>query len=151
GSLQAPVALDGGLFHFRPTAMTLLFEPLPCPDSVLRRLDPRWKLAALLLAAAAVALLRTWPAVLAALAGSLVLAALGRLPPRWYLARLAAPVLFVLLFAGPLPFLMPDADGPLWLGPVRVSPHGLAAAGVLVARAAAIVTLLLVLLATAPL
>jgi cobalt/nickel transport system permease protein len=131
--------------------MTLSFAALPCPDSPLRRLDPRWKLAAVLAAAAAVAALHTWPAALAALAGALLLAALGRLPPRWYLGRLGAVALFLLLFAGSLPFLL---TGPGWVrqwGPLHVSQYGLGAAVLLTAKALALVTLMLVLLATAPL
>jgi cobalt/nickel transport system permease protein len=131
--------------------MTLSFAALPCPDSPLRRLDPRWKLAALVPAAVAVAALRTWPAALAALAGALLLAALGRLPPRWYLGRIAAVAVFLLLFAASLPFLL-SGPGRVWeCGPLRVSEYGLAAAVVLTAEALALVTLMLVLLATAPL
>jgi cobalt/nickel transport system permease protein len=131
--------------------MTLSFTTPPCPDSPVGRLDPRWKLAGLLLAAAAVAALRTWPAAAAACAGAVFLAALARLPPRWYLGRLAAVAGFLALFAGSLPFLL-TGPGPVWeWGPVRVSQYGLAAALLLTAKALALVTLMLVLLATAPL
>jgi cobalt/nickel transport system permease protein len=131
--------------------MTLALEPLPCPDSPLRRLDPRWKLAGLLLAAAAAATVRTPPAAAAVLAGAVLLAVLGRLPRRWYLARLGAVLGFLALFVAFLPFLVRD-DGPgLDLGPVRLSWQGVAVAGVLCMRAAALVTFVLVALATAPL
>jgi cobalt/nickel transport system permease protein len=131
--------------------MTRSFAAPPCPESPLSRLDPRWKLAALLLATAAVAALRTWPAAVAALYGALVLAALARLPPRWYFGRLAAVAGALALFAGTLPFLL-TGPGPAWeWGPVRVSAYGLGAAVLLVAEALALVTLMLVLLATAPL
>jgi cobalt/nickel transport system permease protein len=118
---------------------------------LVRRLDPRWKLAALVLAAAAVVGLRGLPASAGALAGALLLAALGRLPPRWFLGRLGAVAGFLLLFAAPLPFLLhgPDAGWPL--GPVLVSAYGLRVALVLLAKGLAIVTLMLVLLVTAPL
>ena len=57
--------------------MTLAFEQLPCTDSPLSRLDPRWKLAALLVAVAGSAVLRSLPAAAVALAGALLLAWLG--------------------------------------------------------------------------
>jgi cobalt/nickel transport system permease protein len=131
--------------------MTLSFAALPCPDSPLRRLDPRWKLAALLPAAVAVAALRTWPAAVAALAGALLLAVLGRLPPRWYLQRLGAVAVFLLVFAGSLPFLL-TGPGRTWdWGPLHVSEYGFGAALLLTAKALALVTLMLVLFTTAPL
>jgi cobalt/nickel transport system permease protein len=130
--------------------MTLALEPLPCPDSPLRRLDPRWKLAGLLVAAAAAASVRTPPAAAGMLAGAVLLAVLGRLPRRWYLARLGALLGFLVVFVAFIPFVVRD-DGPGFdLGPVRLSWHGVAVAGVLCMRAAALVTLVLVALATAP-
>jgi cobalt/nickel transport system permease protein len=130
--------------------MTLAFTPPPCPDSPLRRLDPRWKLAALAVAALAAAVLRTVPAAAAALAGALLLALLARLPPRWFLGRLGATALFVALFALPLPLLLDG--GPAWRwGSLRLSAHGAAVALLLCLKAAAVVTLFLVLLASAPL
>jgi cobalt/nickel transport system permease protein len=131
--------------------MILSFEPLPCADAPLGRLDTRWKLAALVLAAAVVPWLRGLGPTAAALAGALLLAALGRLPPRWYLRRLGVVAVFLVLFAGPLPFLLHGQDAGWQFGPVRVSAFGLRVALVLCAKALAIVTLMLVLLATAPL
>jgi cobalt/nickel transport system permease protein len=125
------------------------FESLPCPESPVRRLDPRWKLAALLLAAAAVAALETPAAAGAAWVGALLLAALGRLPWRWYLARVGVVSLFLLLFTLPLPFLL---EGPrLHLGGLQVSIHGLTVALLVCGKALVILTLMLVLLASAPL
>lgn len=129
--------------------MTLGFSPPPCPDSPLRRLDPRWKLAALSLAVLAAALLRTPTAALLALTATLLLAALGRLPARWFLGRLGLVALVLTPFLLPLPLLLPGA-GPSW-GPVHVSSHGALVALVLAAKALTLVTLILVLLATAPL
>jgi cobalt/nickel transport system permease protein len=129
--------------------MTITFDPLPCPDSPLRRLDPRWKLAALLLGTALVAAVRTLPPAGAALLGALVLAAVARLPWRWYLRRAAAVGLFVALFTVPLPFLL---DGPGWqVGPLAVSWHGLGVALFVAGKALTVLTLMLVLLASAPL
>ena len=114
-------------------------------ESPLRRLDPRWKLAALVLLLAAVALLRTLPAAAAALGGALLLAAAARLPLRWYLVRAGVVVLFLAPFVLTLPLLVPGADGavPSWQGG-RV-------ALLITAKALALVTLVLVLLASAPL
>jgi cobalt/nickel transport system permease protein len=118
--------------------MTLRFAAPPLTRSPLSRLDPRWKLAGLVLAGAAAVTVRTLPAAAAALAGALLLAVLGRLPPRWLLTRAGAAVLFVALFAAPLLFTYRDAAA------------GAAAAAVLLCKAGAVVTLSLVLLATAP-
>lgn len=123
--------------------MTLALAQLPCPDSPLRRLDARWKLAGLLLTLVAVALLRTLPAAAAALAGALVLAVAGRLPRPWFLARAGVALLFLAPFVLTLPFLLPGPEGvPSW--------HGVRIALLITAKALALVTLLLVLLATAP-
>jgi cobalt/nickel transport system permease protein len=131
--------------------MTLSLALLPCPDSPLRRLDPRWKLAALTLAVALVALLHTLPAALAALVGAVALLLLARLPPGWWLKRLGIVALFLGVFAVACPFLL-DGPGLTWrLGPVQVSLYGLVAGLLLLAKGLAIVALMLVLLATAPL
>jgi cobalt/nickel transport system permease protein len=108
-------------------------------------------LAALTVAAAGVAGLRHLPHAALALVGALLLALLGRLPLRWYLEQAATLALFLGLFALPLPFLL-HGTMPAWeLGPVRVWPYGLHAALLLGAKALALLTLVLVLLATAPL
>ena len=96
--------------------MQFRIEPPPCPDSPLARLDPRWKLAALLLGAVLVAAVRTLVPSALALLGALALAAAARLPWRWYLGRVAAVGLFVALFTLPLPLLLDG--GPAWqVGP----------------------------------
>jgi cobalt/nickel transport system permease protein len=131
--------------------MTLALDSLPRFDSPLARLDPRWKLAALLTAAAAAALLRTLPPALLALSGALALALGGRLPSRWLLQRLGGLALFLAVFTVWLPFLLPDPGHAWRWGPVAVSPRGVTVALLLGAKAVTIVTLMLVLLATAPL
>jgi cobalt/nickel transport system permease protein len=123
--------------------MTLDLSPLPSADSVLRRLDPRWKLAGLLLLIATAALVQTLPAIGMVLGFSLGLAMLGRLTLRWYLFRVAPVALFLLLFTLPLPFLM-RGEGP-------ISTQGLMLALVIWGKALAVLTLVLVLLATGPL
>jgi cobalt/nickel transport system permease protein len=130
--------------------MTLALAHSPVPDSALARLDPRWKIAGLVLAAAVVTALRGVLPCLAALAGALVLAALARLPPRWFLARVGAVAVLVGLFAVVLPFI-PQEPGPVWeVGPVRVWAGGLEAAARLCLKALAVLTLMVVLWATAP-
>lgn len=129
--------------------MTLSFDPLGGLDSWLCQRDPRWKLAALLIAATVVASLRTLPAAAAALTAALTLAVLGGLPGRWFWGRLGIVGLFLLPF-GLLP-LLPD-PGPAWrIGPLRVSPGGLGLALLLAAKALAMTALVLSLAATSPL
>jgi cobalt/nickel transport system permease protein len=129
--------------------MTLTFDPLTGTDSPLRRLDPRWKLAGLGLAALAAAFVQTVPAALLALAGSLVLVLVSRLPPRWYLARVGAVALVLVPFACLFPLLVGGAG---WtLGPLRFSSAGFALAVLLGAKAVAVVSLTFVLLASSPL
>jgi cobalt/nickel transport system permease protein len=131
--------------------MTLALDLPPCTDSPLSRRDPRWKLAALGPAAVAAAFPRAWPAVLLAFAGALLLACLARLPLRWYLRRVAVVLGFLALFVVPLPFLL-RGDGPSWgLGPFFVSLHGANVAALLVVKTTTVLTIVLVLLATAPL
>lgn len=129
--------------------MTIAFSPPPCLESPLRHLDPRSKLAGLAAATAAVASLRTLPPAAVALLAAFTLAIVGRLPLRWYLGRVGAVALFLALFTVPLPFLL---DGPGWeVGPLSLSPRGAVAALVIWAKALAILTLMLVLLTSAPL
>jgi cobalt/nickel transport system permease protein len=131
--------------------MTISFDPLPCPASPLRHLDPRWKLAALLLSTALVAAVRTLAPAGLALCGVLVLAVVARLPWRWYLRRVAAVSLFVALFTVPLPFLL-EGPGPVWhVGPIELSWYGLQVALFIAGKALTILTLMLVLLTSAPL
>src|SRR5262249_23309536 len=130
--------------------MTVAFTALPCPDSLLRRLDPRWKLAGLLLLTLATACLRRPNSAAIALAIALTLAAVGRLPPGWFLARLGAAALFLSPFVISLPFLLHRPDADFSLGS-RTVPYGLGVAMLLAMKALAVVALMLVLLATAPL
>ena len=130
--------------------MLLAHDPFPCSDSPIRRLDPRWKLAGLMVAVVTAALVRSLSTLGLVLLAALALAALSRLHWRWYLARLASVFLFVGLFAVPLPFFL--RGGSAWpvVGPFSVSWHGLSFALLLLGKAAAILTFLLVLLVTAP-
>jgi cobalt/nickel transport system permease protein len=117
--------------------MTLAFDPPPAVDSPLARLDPRWKLAALAVAAGAAAAVQSPGPAIAALAGALVLAAVARLPAWWFAGRIGALALALVPFA----VIMPVVEG--WDG-VRI-------AGLLAVKAITVVTFALVGLATAPL
>src|SRR5262245_34868906 len=130
--------------------MTLALEHLAPNDSLLARFDPRWKLAALLLAILAVAALRSLPVAAGAFALALLLAWISRLPRRWVRARLLLVGLALLPFLLILPFTV--EGGPTWnWGALHVSTTGIIVAVALILKSLAIVTLALVLLGTAPL
>jgi cobalt/nickel transport system permease protein len=131
--------------------MTLALDVPPCPDSPLQRLDARWRLAALLLAAAAVAALRSPITAAVAFGGSLALVALARLPRRWFLPRLLGSFAFLVLFTAVLPFAVDDGGPALEVGPVRATGAGTRLAMTICLKALTILNLMLVLLATAPL
>jgi cobalt/nickel transport system permease protein len=132
--------------------MTLAFDFFPQTDSVVHHLDPRWKLAAALIAVIGVIVLQTLPASAAALLLAVLLVIVSRLPARWYLARVGAAGLFLALFAVFLPLVVPGPETQTWrLGPISISLAGAILALRLMAKALAILSLMLVLLATAPL
>lgn len=130
--------------------MTLALDFPQSRTSFLGRLDPRWKLAALVPAAVLIGLLRDWRLSAVALCLALVLVAAAWLPPRWYLARMLGLTFFLLLFLA-WPVFFPGAGEAIWdLGWAQLSlPRLRHLAGVL-SRALAMVSLVLVLLATAP-
>jgi cobalt/nickel transport system permease protein len=131
--------------------MTLALHPLPNPASPLSRRDPRWKLATLVLLALAVAAFHTLTAAALALAGALLLASFARPPARWFLARLATVGGFLITLVILFPFLL-HGEGPSWqFGPLAVSAYGARLALLICLKALAIVTVMLVLLVTAPL
>ncbi len=131
--------------------MTLALHFPECTRSLVGRLDTRWKLAALMLAATTTALLQTLPPVLLASMGTLVLVVLARLPPRWLLARLGSVALVLTFFLAWLPFAHPEAGVSWHLGWLSVSPAGVTLAVVILIKALSVVSLMMALLATAPL
>jgi len=131
--------------------MAFVIATLPCPDSPLRRLDPRWKLAALVVAAVAVVCLQTIPPAAVAVLGAIGLACWGRLPVRWCLVRLRTAAVLIAPFLLLLPFLHDDTATSWEIGPVHISVEGLRLGLLLLTKALALVLLALVLLATAPL
>lgn len=128
--------------------MTLALRHLDVPESPLARWDARWKLAALLVAVAGVAVLNhVLPAAVALVVGLLLLV-VARLPRRWVRNRLAVFVVAALPFVLILPFTL---DGPGWeLGPLHASERGLLAGAAVALRCVAIGTFALVLVGTAP-
>jgi cobalt/nickel transport system permease protein len=130
--------------------MTLELRHFPNNQSPLATLDPRWKLAAVLLAALVLSVLDYLPAAALGLAGTLVLTVFARLQLGWYLRRVGALALFMVWFVVLLPWLLPGDRPGLALGPVHLS-YGLTLALLLCLKAFAIVTLIMVHLATTPL
>jgi cobalt/nickel transport system permease protein len=111
--------------------MTLAFDQPYCAASPFSRLDPRWKLLSLIAAAVAVATLRTPEAAGVALVLAVGLVAFARLPWAWYLRRVGIVALFLAFFV-------------VWM------PDGLLPALALLEKGLALVSLMLVLIATAP-
>lgn len=128
--------------------MAFGFRHRPVPPSPLARWDARWKLAAVLLAAAAVAALRQpLPSAVALILG-LGLLQLGNLGGAWVRVRLGAFALAALPFLLVLPFTL---DGPTWdVGPLHLSERGVTVGVGVVCRGVAIGALALVLVGTAP-
>jgi cobalt/nickel transport system permease protein len=120
-------------------------------DAPLSRLDPRWRLAALLPAGAVAGMLQTPGPALVALGGAALIVGLARIPPRWYATRVATVAFFLGLFLLFLPLVPHEPEKRWWLGPVSLSPRGLTVALVLLVKAVALVSLLLAASTTAPL
>jgi cobalt/nickel transport system permease protein len=131
--------------------MTLFLDVPEARSSPLQRLDPRWKLAATLIAAGAVIGLRTPLPALTAVAGAALLVVLARLPARWFLARLGAGLLLLLFFVLWLPFVVHPGDSTVEVLGLPISLTGIDRALVLLAKAASVIALILILLTTAPL
>ncbi|MFO0797337.1 MAG: energy-coupling factor transporter transmembrane component T [Gemmataceae bacterium] len=128
--------------------MAFGFRYRPVPPSPLARWDARWKLAAVLLAAAAVSALRQPLPSAAALVLGLALLRLGDLRGAWVRVRLGAFALAALPFLLVLPFTL---DGPTWdWGLLRLSERGVRVGVGVVCRGVAVGALALVLVGTAP-
>ncbi|MBI2806852.1 MAG: cobalt ECF transporter T component CbiQ [Planctomycetes bacterium] len=131
--------------------MTLALDISAVKPSVIQRLDPRWKLAGVLLATLAMGWLRTGPAACTALLSAFALVLLARLPLQWYLRRLGAATLLFVVFLAWLPFVVEEGDLTFDLSIVALSLTGLEQLAILSARLVGMVSLMLVLVATAPL
>jgi cobalt/nickel transport system permease protein len=123
--------------------MTLAFARLPSPESPLRDLDPRWKLATFTLLVGLTLPLRTPQAAGGAFLLATLLALLGRVPLRWLGIRLAGAALVLAPFVLTLPWLMRNSPGG-WRAGVEL---GL----VVMAKALTVLTLVLTCLTAAPL
>jgi len=123
--------------------MTLVFDLPECAPTVVQRLDPRWKLASVLVVTLACALLQTLGPALAALAGALAVVLLARLPAFWYLRRRGLAMAMFALFLIWLPLTIDD-------GRLAFSWTGFERLAVLSAKLAAMLSFMLVLLATTP-
>src|SRR5438132_273343 len=134
--------------------MTSFLTPVSCPDSLLYRFDPRWKLAALFIALVTTACLQTLPAAAVALAGAGILAVLARVPPRAYLDRLKILLPALVLFTVFLPFVaVAPSNSQAWEpegGPIHFSSAGLRLAILFLLKALAIFTIALALTASTP-
>lgn len=131
--------------------MSLNPEHLSPRDSLLARRDPRWRLIAFVLAIVAVAILRDPLPIAAGLAFALLLAWLGRVPRKWYRARIGLLLIAIVPFVLIAPFAV-DRGEPVWSwGRLSISDEGIVVALTLAAKTISLVTLALTLLATAPL
>src|SRR5437870_384658 len=132
-----------GLFRRRTRTMTLTLTHFHGSSAPMGRFDPRWKLAALVPATLAAALLQSVPPAFTALLLALVLVLLGGMPWNWYARRMATLVLFLAPFVVWVPWLVPGSG---WdIGPIHLSSSGLALAALIVLKALTIMTLMLVL------
>lgn len=129
--------------------MTSRFGPILVADSPLARLDPRWKLAGLVLAALLAVLPQTLPPALAAQGFSWLLILFGRIPLAHYARRAVPVVLLVGLFVVWLPFVTPGPE--IDLGALTVSERGLLRACLVLAKAVTVFTHMLALWSTTPL
>jgi len=131
--------------------MTAVIDLPDTPPSPISRLDSRWKLAALLPAAFLIPLLQTLPPALIAGVGAIVLCAAARFPLRWLLGRLVGVAFFFSFFLAWLPFIPSRGETACHLGWIAVYPAGFYLACLLLVKALALVSIMLILFATAPL
>jgi cobalt/nickel transport system permease protein len=130
--------------------MSLNPEHLAPRDSLLARRDPRWRLAAFVLAIIGFAVINQPAPAGVALAFALLLVLIARVPGRWYRDRVGLLMLALIPFLIVVPFTV-DRGERLWEWQLlAVTDAGLWAAATLALKTVAIVTLALTLLATAP-
>ena len=103
------------------------------------------------LAAVLVAILRTVGPALTAFAGAVLIVALARVSWSWYLRRLGIAMTMYALFLVWLPLVPQEGHDTLDVGPIAISITGLHRLVVLTANLAAMISLMMVLLATTPL
>lgn len=124
-------------------------EPFADGNTIIHRVDPRFRLAALILGAICLAVLQRAESAAAGLAGSAALLALSRPPVRPLLRRVLAVNLFVAFVWLTVPATMPGE--PLAaLGPLRLSRQGVELAALVTLKSNAILLLGVALAATMP-
>lgn len=132
--------------------MTPGFDVILVQGSVIGRMDPRWKLVSLTVAAFSIAFHRALPPALVALLLAWLLVLIGRIPQAWFARRAGMVALFVGLFVVWLPFMGegPACKGPAWeIGPLQLSKAGSLQGLHVLIKALAIFSLMLVVWSTA--
>ncbi|MBN1140235.1 MAG: cobalt ECF transporter T component CbiQ, partial [Deltaproteobacteria bacterium] len=102
----------------------MLREPLPLPDSPLRRVDPRYRIVAAILFSFAMALASEWPALWAGFGFAWLAIPLCGLSPWRVLKRIAPAFGFILFLWAVLPLTV-DGRPLLHLGPLPLSALGI--------------------------
>ncbi len=131
--------------------MTLAIDIPDCPESFVKRLDARWRLASILFACLAFAPLSNWAPAMAALAGAVLLLAATRLPARWVINRIGTAMIFFAVFLVWLPFVVNPGDREVDLGIISISLEGSLRLIGLGAKLCAMTSLILIVIAVAPL
>jgi len=119
-------------------------------NSLLHRLDPRVKIAGVILLSVAIFLPRTWPGHLAAVLFTLALVALGRIPLR-HILRGLRPILVFLIITALFNLFLTPGEPLLRIGPLVATREGLRLVGVTTTRLLLLVTIASILtLTTSP-
>jgi cobalt/nickel transport system permease protein len=130
--------------------MTLALQPIAAAASPFSRYDPRWKLVALLVLAASIALLKTLPAIALGFVVSLALVCVARLPGPWYRVRVYALLISFLPFLVLIPFTVQRGATLGEWGWVRLTTGGLEVAVGLTLKSVSLLSVMLVQLGSAP-
>ncbi len=125
----------------------MLDEPFASGDSVIHRLDPRFRLIAIIVYSFVVAVVYRFPALGLALAASLVMIRLARLAPKRIFSRLLLVNGFVAMFWVILPF---TAQGEILyqLGPLVIHKPGIILAAQITLKSNTILIALIALMST---
>ncbi len=125
----------------------MLDEPFASGDSVIHRLDPRFRVVAIIVYSFIVAVVYRFPALWLALAASLVMIHLARLAPKRIFSRLLLVNGFVAMFWVILPF---TAQGEILyqLGPLGIHRPGIILAAQITLKSNTILIALIALMST---
>ncbi|MDO9262394.1 MAG: cobalt ECF transporter T component CbiQ [Desulfosalsimonadaceae bacterium] len=125
----------------------MIEEPFSSGNSLIHRIDPRFRVVAGTFFSFAVALCNGFPALMAALAVSIAIILLSGLGFKKVLRRLAMVNVFILFFWAVLPLTYPG-DTVYALGPVRLHMAGILLAAQITIKSNAILMVLIALVAT---